>query len=86
MTVIVIAICLLVIGYITLAAIGAFRRCISTAFTWIGISLMSAMVFYGLSYVLQDFLPRLYELAMPASVFAAATTLAIGFSKVLGRS
>lgn len=85
MSIIALVICLLVLSYMILAAAGVFRRRILAAFTWIGISILSALGIYGLAHVLQDFLPRLYDLATPAWILVAVATLAIGFAKVLGR-
>ena len=84
MTIIVLSFCLLIIGYIILAAFGFIRSRAKLAFKWIGISVLSVFAVYAVFYVLQDLLPRLYELTTPSCIVVAAATLAVGFSKVFG--
>jgi hypothetical protein len=84
MTIIALAFCILIIGYIILAVFGVIRSRAALAFKWIGISVLSVFAVYAMFYVLQDLLPRLHQLTTPSCIVVAAATLAIGFSKVFG--
>ena len=84
MAIVPLAFCLLIIGYIILAVFGVIRSRAALAFKWIGISVLSVFTLYAIFYVLQDLLPRLYQLTTPSCIVVAAATLAIGFWKVYG--
>jgi uncharacterized membrane protein (Fun14 family) len=84
MDIISLIICIIFIGYLILVAIAACRKRIRIALRWIGLSILSVIATFGIIYVLQDLLPRLYEIKHLCYITVAAASLAFAYVKVLG--
>jgi len=86
MDIISLLLCIIFIGYLILAAIAACRKRIGVAYKWIAISILSVITTFGIIYVIQDLLPRLYEIRFLCYITVAATSLCIAYAKTLRAS
>ena len=74
---------IVLLAYFGLLVTGIAKNKSLLAFKWLAISIAAVAVIYTVGYVLQDALPRLYELTPLLCAISLLITLILGFTKIL---